>query len=77
MFIKLHTYGIEIFVNMSKVYDFHEEEGGSRLHFDRTVAPYGSYGAYDTHKARGLRHWSKYVDETPDEILALLAGDQK
>jgi hypothetical protein len=73
MFLKLHSFGEEIIVNMSKVYDFHEAENGSRLHFDTTVAPYGTYGAYDTKKGRAFRHWSKLVDELPDEILKLLA----
>lgn len=74
MFLKLHVCGMPIFVNMSKVYDFHEDEGGTMLHFDRSVAPYGSYGSYDASRKRQFRHWSKHVDESPDEILAMLRG---
>jgi oxalate decarboxylase/phosphoglucose isomerase-like protein (cupin superfamily) len=73
MFLKLHFCGIPIFVNMDKVYDFHAEGKGARLHFDTSVAPYGSYGEYNTGKDRNHRHWSKEVDESPDEIFAVLA----
>lgn len=77
MFLKLHHYGIPIFVNMSKVYDFHEESSGTRLHFDTTVAPYGGYGLYNTKRPRNLCHWSQDVDESPEVILKALTGISK
>lgn len=74
MFLKLHQSGVSIFVNMSKVYDFHADELGTMLHFDVSVAPYGSYGEYDIKKKRDLRHWSIVVDEASDVIFRALAG---
>lgn len=70
MFIKLSSFGESIVVNMDHVFDFHEdfvesEKAGSLLHFTNVVEPYGH---------RDGTHWKKHVDQSPDEILALLPG---
>ena len=74
MFLKLHTFGETIFVNMDHVFDFHAdivkgipEHEGTLLHFTTDVQPYGN--------EKGT-HWKKHVDESPDQIFETLAGNR-